>query len=473
MGSDATFTIRLKNADSATIDAKLTDASGKVYYVRGVATDYGTEQDFTFTIPVVDGKQSGTWTLEGLYLTNVYGGTNNTMFTGPTANGPDTSTDDKPLYTVTENYYARWWAWGVDAVTAEGEGAPTVTVGSDMQIAFTNSDANANKNFGKDAAGTVTGQFGASYALSDLQLQVMAGGKPLSEYGMTLTSVKLEYRYDQNSFTKVNNTTSKNTYGGYNVATSDIASMIAGDRGTILYTVGAGADGVYALTTTNSGLSVAGRYAPYSMQLTITSSKGEETVITASAALLSTAPVYTVWSQKPTATVTGVSKSPTYQEKITYTGGTCSDSAPDFSEAADTSTPVSGIYASENKAILYADADPDNSTQHNGNYILPQLTVTIAGVSSDSTVSFILPANGKASAITFSRTGNGTITKEVGSKASIKTWTTLVVFTHTQYAYYGHGNQTITQLTVVKDGITLTFELDQPMIIVNPSSVNQ
>ena len=474
LGSDATFTIRLKNADSATIDAKLTDASGKVYYVRGVATDYGTEQDFTFTIPVVDGKQSGTWTLEGLYLTNVYGGANNTMFTGPTANGPDTSTDDKPLYTVTENYYARWWAWGVDAVTAEGEGAPTVTVGSDMQIAFTNSDANANKNFGKDAAGTVTGQFGASYALSDLQLQVMAGGKPLSEYGMTLSSVKLEYRYDQNSFTKVNNTTSKNTYGGYNVATSDIASMIAGDRGTILYTVGAGADGVYALTTTNSGLSVAGRYAPYSMQLVITSSKGEETVITASAALLSTAPVYTVWSQKPTATVTGVSGSPSKQEKITYTfANNCESNAPDFAVQTDNNSATSGVDTANNKAILYGDATADNSTQHNGSFSQPSLTVTIAGISDNCTASFILPGSGNASAITFSRTGNGTITNKIGATGQLKTWTTSLILTHKLNAYYGHGTQVISQLTVVKDGITVTFELDQPMTIVNPSSVNQ
>lgn len=472
LGGDAAFTIRLKNADSATVDAKLTDAAGKVYYVRGVATNYGAEQEFAFTIPVVDGKQNGTWKLEELYLTNVYGGANNTMFTGTTANGPDTFTDDKPLYSIIDGYYERWWTWDVSEVTEEGEAAPTVVVGSDMQIAFTNSDANANKNFGKDADGNVTGAFGATYALNNLELQVLAGGKPLSEYGMTLSAVKLEYRFDQNSFTKVNNTTSKNTYGGYNVATADISSLVSGDRATILYSLAGGSDGVYALSTTNTGLSVAGRYAPYSLQLTITSAKGETTTITASASVLSGAPVYTVSSKKATATITGY-KSAEHQEKITYTGGTCSSSAPEFAEASDSSTPAGGIDSANNKVILYADAKPDNSTQHNGSYDLPSMTVTIDGVSSNSTVSFILPANGNATAITFSRTGNGTITQSVGKTASIKTWTTMVVLTHTQYAYYGHGNQTISQLTVVHDGITVTFDLDQPMVIVNPSSVNQ
>ena len=55
----------------------------------------------------------------------------------------------------------------------------------------------------------------------------------------------------------------------------------------------------------------------------------------------------------------------------------------------------------------------------------------------------------------------------------MKSWTTSLILTHKLNAYYGHGTQVISQLTVVKDGITVTFELDQPMTIVNPSSVNQ
>lgn len=474
LGSDAAFTIRLKNADSATVDVKLTDADGKVYYVRGVPTDYGTEQDFVFTIPVVDGKQNGTWTVEGLYMTNVYGGANNTLINAPIINGPDTETDDKPLYTVADGYYDRWWAWSVADITAEGEGAPTITVGSSVDIAFTNNTVNANKAFGKDNSGNITGLFGANYALNNLELQVMAGGKPLSDYGMTLNSVALEYRFDQNSFTKVNNTTSKNTYGDYTLATSDINSLVAGDRGTIKYTLGSESNGVYALTTTNTGLSVAGRYAPYSMTLVITTSKGEETTITASAALLATAPTYTVWSKKPTATITGVSGSPSKQEKITFTyANNCSSNAPDFKVETDNNSATSGVDSANNKAVLYGDATADNSTQHNGTFTQPTLTVTIAGVSDNCTSSFILPANGNASAITFSRTGNGTISNKIGKTGQIASWTTSLILSHKLNAYYGHGTQNISQLTVVKDGITVTFALDKPMTVVNPSSVNQ
>ena len=92
--------------------------------------------------------------------------------------------------------------------------------------------------------------------------------------------------------------------------------------------------------------------------------------------------------------------------------------------------------------------------------------MTIAGISDNCTASFILPGSGNASAITFSRTGNGTITNKIGATGQL-------ILTHKLNAYYGHGTQVISQLTVVKDGITVTFELDQPMTIVNPSSVNQ
>ena len=470
LGSDAAFTIRMKNADAATIDAKLTDASGKVYYVRGTSANEGTEQVITFTVPVVDGKQDGTWTLEGIYLTNVYGGANNTLINAPIANGPDTGNDDKPLYTVTEGYYDRWWAWSVEDITNEGESAPIVTVGSTMTMDFTT----VGKNFGKDAEGNVTGAFGATYAWEDLELHVLADGKPLSEYGMTLSGVKLEYHYDSGSFVKVDNTTSRNTYGDYTMANDQVGSLTSGDHGTILYGLGSGADGVYTLTTTNAGLSVAGRYYPYSMELTITTAKGETIKMEAKPAVIADAPIYTVWSKKPTATITGVSGSPAHQEKITWTqANNCSSNAPDFAVETDSNSAAAGVDSANNKAVLYGDATADNSTQHNGTFAQPTLTVTVDGISDNCTASFILPANGNASAVTFSRTGNGTISNKIGATAQIKSWTTSLILTHKLNAYYGHGTQTISQLTVTQDGFTFTFTLDKPMTIVNPSSVNK
>ena len=95
------------------------------------------------------------------------------------------------------------------------------------------------------------------------------------------------------------------------------------------------------------------------------------------------------------------------------------------------------------------------------------------GITDNCTVSFILPGNGNASANTFSRTGNGTISNKIGATGQIKSWTTTVILTHTLNAYYGHGTQTISQITVALNGFTYTFTLDKPMTVVNPSSVNQ
>lgn len=464
LGSDAIFSIRMKNADSATVDAKVSDADGNIYYVRGVAQADGGEQVFTFTIPVVDGKQTGTWTLEGLYLTNVYGGANNTLFNAPIANGPDTATDDKPLYTVTEGYYDRWWAWSAEDVTNEGEAAPVVTVGSQVDIAFTDSSANASKDFGKDGDGNVTGAFGTNYTLNNLELQVLAEGKPLSEYGMTLSGVQLTYKYDQNgSFSKVNNTTSKNTYGNYNVAAADVNSLVAGDRGTIEYTLGSGSNGIYALTTTNSGLSVAGRYRPYSLQLTITTAKGDTITMTAAASVLVKAPTYTVSSKKPVATITGITPSGENPTKVTWT-------------TANTVT----FTATENKlsqytdyaATVYALATADNSTQKHGSFTQPTLSITLSGFGGASSATMILPA-GSASALTYSYTkDNQKVTNTLGSKTQIKTWSGCMV-THTLDKYNGHGTQTISEVVMVMHGVSCTFALDDPLVITNPDSVNQ
>jgi hypothetical protein len=118
-------------------------------------------------------------------------------------------------------------------------------------------------------------------------------------------------------------------------------------------------------------------------------------------------------------------------------------------------------------------ATADNSTRRHGSFTLPTLTLTVAGVTSDSAVNLTL-SGGSAGAIVFARTGNGTIQKTLGSKSQFKTWTSNFVFTHTLDAYYGQGTQTITSMTVTKDGVVYTFELGKNTITVNnPDSVNQ
>lgn len=457
LGTDATFSIRMKNADAATVDAKLTDEKGKVYYVRGVATDYDNEQVFTFTIPVVDGKQTGTWTLEGIYLTNVYGGANNTLFNAPITNGPDTSTDDKPLYTVADGYYDRWWAWSVADITAEGESAPVVTVSSQIDIAFTNSANNANKNFGKDANGNVTGLFGATYALDNLELQVLADGKLLSDYGMTLETVTLEYKYDQTSFVKVNNTVSRNTYGNYTIATSDVAALTSGAAGNIVYNLASGGtNGVYALSTTNTGLSVAGRYKAQSITMTIKTAKGETMSVPVPPAVLAAAPEYTVSSQKMDVKIDTFAPN--------KTGYQCSNNAKDA-----LNTVSSSINAAKTNVTLYCEM------QKNGNgftiltdpYVTLKLTNKAAAGDvkvqfSGSTERMYEAARGTVNtAYTWSPSTGDTCTRYIGRYQQSKTCSSAVV--------EPAGTLTASEITVTLNGFTFTMEIDT-ITINNPAA---
>lgn len=457
LGTDAAFIIRLKNADSATVDAKLTDGNGKVYYVRGVVTADGNEQIFTFTIPVVDGKQSGTWTLEGICLTNVYGGANNTLINAPTANGPDTATDDKPMYTVAEGYYNRWWAWSVDDITNDGEAAPVITVSSQIDIAFTDNPNNDSKDFGKDANGNVTGVFGAVYALNNLELQVLADGKPLSDYGMTLSSVKLVYKYDQNgSFSKVNNTTSKNTYGGYNIATADIGALVAGDRGTIEYKLGSGADGVYTLSTTNTGLSVAGRYKAESMTMTITTAKGETISVPVPPAVLAAAPEYTVSSQKMDVKIDTFAPN-----KMGYL---CSNNAKDA-----LNTVSSSINAEKTNVTLYCEMQKsgNNFTILTDPYVTLKLTNKAAAgdvkvqFSGDTTRMYEEARGTVNTAYTWSTSTGDTCTRYIGRYQQSKTCSSAIV--------EPAGTLTASEITITLNGITFTMEIDT-ITIKNPAA---
>lgn len=472
LDNDAVFTIRLKSADAATVDAKLTDAAGNVYYVRGVATDYGTEQDFTFTIPVVNGTQDGTWTLEGLYLTNVYGGANNTLFNAPTVNGPDTSTDSKPLYTVADGYYDRWWAWSAEDVTNEGEDAPVIDVVSSMEIVFTTSSLNDNQNFGKDSDGNVTGTFGATYTLNNLELQVLADGQPLSDYGMTLSAVNLEYLFDKNSFSKVDNTKSKNTYGDYTIDTADINTLVAGDRGTILYSLGSGSDGVYALTTTNSGLSVAGRYAVNSLKLTITRSNGETKELTAPATVLATAPVYTVWSSAPTVEVSGVSASHS-SIRIYKTSNPANAGADMFQNGANLtwSDWNKKNSATEATVYMYVGAKSGSFDQEPATLYQSKVSLTLGNISGNFTSATMTFGHNVASVGDFSAVYNFTpsgLTQSAGI-GGYKQGSTSLLGVSTYPTIYPMGRKTVEQLIIVYNGVNITVQVD-PITINNPLS---
>lgn len=182
-------------------------------------------------------------------------------------------------------------------------------------------------------------------------------------------------------------------------------------------------------------------------------------------------PQFTVKTAVPTVTITGAKPSGSNATKINWQ---LSSGKPTFS-AIEAKT--SGFDQLNNTATLYAVPTVDNDRQAHAGFTKPEMTVSVAGVDSGCTVSFTLPGGGNVDDLSFSRTGNGTITKTLGKTAQIKTWTTkwmyIITLTHTLDAYYGHGSQTIEKVTVVKDGYTFTVTLPTPMVVNNPSSVNK
>jgi len=262
---------------------------------------------FTFVLPVIDGTQSGTYTLESIYLTNIYGGPNNALYDGSTANGPNEQTETKPKYTVENNYYLRWLEMPLSELTNDSETdesrAASVTIVSSINIAFTDSDLNDDKVFGKDNNGNINATFGTVYNLDTLELSITAGSakKPVSDYGLTVSSVDLKYAYDVTSVSTQNGITT-NSFGGYTVAV-DWSSIISSSK-TYDYNSIAAVDGdntLYRITTSNRELAVAGKYnAIGSLTINLTSQNGKAITVSKDVTTLN-APKYEIWTGAPTA----------------------------------------------------------------------------------------------------------------------------------------------------------------------------
>ncbi len=310
LNNDAAITVRMKNANAATIDAEFENEKGEVYYVRGVMTDYGAEQDFNFVLPIIDGKQSGTWSLNRIYLTDIYGGANNTLYDGSKENGPDIETDTKPMYTVGNNYYFKWLAWESDDLRSEEDEDNnfTVKVINSINISFSESDLNKNKVFGI-TSGEVTGTFGTTYELSDLELSITAGEKneTLSKYGLTVKSVELNYIYNQ-AKVQIANSTVTNTYGEYTMSQTEWEGLTksASKVNTYASISQTGSDETkYIISTTNKNITTAGEYvATGDLKLTVENAKGSVSTVSIKVNQLRT-PTFTIYSKSPSAKFTG------------------------------------------------------------------------------------------------------------------------------------------------------------------------
>ena len=98
------------------------------------------------------------------------------------------------------------------------------------------------------------------------------------------------------------------------------------------------------------------------------------------------------------------------------------------------------------------------------------MTITVYGAASGYTATLKLPA-GSASEVTFERSGNGAIEREIGTVSTIKSFG--IGSRHYLEGYTGHGNVSITTMALTKDGAVYTITLDNALTITNPSSVNK
>lgn len=181
-------------------------------------------------------------------------------------------------------------------------------------------------------------------------------------------------------------------------------------------------------------------------------------------------PKFTVKSAKPTVKISGIDPNKSVPTKVTWTkknSNGCEADKPTFT-VKDNKT---GTFSDYN-ATVYAQATADNSTQCHGSFNQPSLTLNVGGIDSNCKASIVLPG-GSANNVEFSRSGSGTITMKLGKIEQIKSWTSSLILTHTLKAYRGHGEQEIKTMTISKGDESYMIELDNPLKINNPSSVDQ
>lgn len=425
--NDAVMNAQITNSAAATVWGLIVkDGQAEGTWVQGTiggeltTPDGKTANHWNFRVPTdANGYQDGNWTLTALKLWDVF------------AEDGTPYTEESPLM-----------------IDVSGTANETKVVAR-IYVAFAEDKSQA---FGKDASGKITGAFmqshtvsGLNVAIRDFEGNVVPG----------ITDVQL-------TFTYVNGTSASN--GGYTSASLNNAT-----EGATITVALDSVSGINYTQSQNATFLYAGNYTTqvgYKVNGTPVTLKGDT--------LPGNAPVYSVWSVTPSATISAITPTGSNPAKITYTtknlawyqgGGT----QPTFTA---TGNQTSAINTANNSATLYAVATAHNSSPRHGGFTRPTLTLTIAGVDSGSTVSLTLPG-GSADAVTFSRTGNGTIKQTLGKVTQINSWTSAFIFTHTLSAYKGHENQTITTMTIVKDGVTYTVTLPQPIVINNPSSVNQ
>lgn len=444
--------VRIANAEAATVTATLYDADTKREFTvtssaeSTITIDGEPVSTFLFPLPRPDGThQSGDWTITKLELADVYDedanyyGSSNPMEMIPTTCDHNGHTANECVHDL----HIKVVHVVMTLVTVKADGSNT-------DPAVLSETLN-----GGSFMGTATTQNHIAVKLTDHK------GNALNSAYITVSEMKLSYGYV---------TGSSATHGGY---TSDAEANLE----DISLTLTRGADGITYVAPTFT-LSYAGEYTGKELTFSVSDKNGTTnsyryTSTNRDATNGISMPKYILQTDVPTVTISAITPTGSNATKITYnatynrlgwfTGITFYTSEGKTSEKSDYS------------ATVYALATADNDTQKHGLFTQPTLTLKVAGVTSDSVVSLVLPG-GDSSDITFSRTGNGTIKMTLGETATINSWDQKILgigYTHTLQAYYGHGTQTISTMVITLNGATYTITLENPITITNPSSVNQ
>ncbi len=442
--------VKMTFTDAPTAEAVATfvnKATGEEVTVVGVGVGAETKT-FTFTIPA--DAPDGTWVLKTVGLSGVY--VDNHSYGG----------EDGDLYEVPKmvealNYNAETNTSAVVITVLRTVNVKFESVfNTNNPMGFASVDNSGSMQvgwYGKNG-NTISGNFMDSYKASAGSLKVVftdGAGNPIDPH-FVISNINLKYTYATDL-----------KYGGYR--SSSFANGMA--AGTYSFT--ATGDGKTYQTSSDMTFQIAARYNP-TLSYTITV-PGAENGQTVNLTTIENAPIVEVWSKAPSVTISGISPTTSTPTKITWSmkdANGCDTGGAPYFVVGENKTPSYSAY----EAKIYATATADNDTQHNGGFNRPTLKLTVAGVDNSCSVSMLLPG-GDTDAITLARTGSGEISVSLGKVSSIKTWRTSIIYTHTLNAYYGHGTQTIREMTVTKDNITYTFILENPITIINPSSVNQ
>lgn len=462
----AYYTVSIADASYARNYVVFRNGAGKYY---AMPLTKGEGDSYTAAFPSVGAYgQNDEWTVvrivsagitvEGTAYDGIYTGTETVDSAFLTAEAAEAAVNTTDFYTVK---------------TKSGETVPTETykVINTVQIALGDGDADSSDDvlvFGKDADGKITGTFMQSHTFNNLNFTVTIPNMDQTTVNAVLGEMKVTLTYDQ---------TKSGTYGSYTTTTVLNANfpLTATSSFTSLPNTAATAGGTYALSGT---VQYAGVYA-YSVQVKVGGVQFGN--VDDKNNVYAGTPAVEVWSKKPTVTVTGVGTTSSIPTQITWTqkGNKYTGY---YASYTLTGYQTNVINQANNSVIVYAEAGKDNKGEGVGygdaGFVRPTLQFTVAGVDSQSTVSFTIPTdqtNGRA--VAFTQTGNGVSDwVTLGKTGSIKTWgpnVSTLGATYTLYAYYGQGTQTIKEVTIVREGITYKVTLGQQITINNPSSVNK